>query len=106
MGGVWLWRIYPRRAGRDSIAGAGRQGQAAASGGSRSAPLTARSRLRRDDGGDGGYTRQSSRMDKRKALGQSGPVDKVGYFKIAAKKMTWKLRKEPLQEWDTSICLT
>ena len=38
--------------------------------------------------------------------GQSGPVDKVGYFKIAAKKMTWKPRKEPLQEWDTSICLT
>ena len=31
--------------------------------------------------------------------GHSGPVDKVGYFKIAAKKMTWKLRKEPLQEW-------
>ena len=39
-------------------------------------------------------------------LGQLGPVDKVGYFKIAAKKMTWKPRKEPLQEWDTSICLT
>ena len=35
-----------------------------------------------------------------------GPVDKVGYFKIAAKKMTWKPRKEPLQEWDTSISLT
>ena len=40
------------------------------------------------------------------ASGHFGPVDKVGYFKIAAKKMTWKLRKEPLQEWDTSICLT
>ena len=38
--------------------------------------------------------------------GHRGPVDKVGYFKIAAKKMTWKPRKEPLQEWDTSICLT
>lgn len=40
------------------------------------------------------------------ALEEDGPVDKVGYFKIAAKKMTWKPRKEPLQEWDTSICLT
>ena len=40
------------------------------------------------------------------ALSHRGPVDKVGYFKIAAKKMTWKPRKEPLQEWDTSICLT
>ena len=39
-------------------------------------------------------------------MSQLGPVDKVGYFKIAAKKMTWKPRKEPLQEWDTSICLT
>ena len=46
----------------------------------------------------GGHPRHARRL-RHPALGPLRAVDKVGYFKIAAKKMTWKLRKEPLQEW-------
>lgn len=55
----------PREIAQPGRAVKGKPPQAAG----RSAPLTARSRLCRDNGGDGGYTRQSSGMDERKALG-------------------------------------
>ena len=72
MGGVWLWRIYPRRAGGDSTAGAGRQGQAAAK---RWAfrPLTARPRPCRVDGGDGGYMPPELRERYEKSPGTKCP---------------------------------
>lgn len=53
-----------------STAGAGRKGQAAASGGAY-APLTASSRLCRVIGGDGGYTTRASGKGRKKTSGQN-----------------------------------
>ena len=61
--------IHPRRAAGNSTAGADRKGQAALDGAD--APLTAHSRLRRELGGDGGYTSRASMQGDEKTSGQN-----------------------------------